>query len=79
MLNNVLQMDTITTSNKGYFADLFVMTFNHVKEGGTKLLALFFYLLFLIKSDMLIVLPQRWKCTRFIYPKVACVEAQSSK
>ena len=25
-------MDTITTSNKGYSADLFVVTFNHVKE-----------------------------------------------
>jgi len=27
-----LSMDTITTSNKGYSADLFVVTFNHVKE-----------------------------------------------
>jgi hypothetical protein len=32
VLNNVLQMDTITTSNKGYSADLLVVTFNHVKE-----------------------------------------------
>jgi hypothetical protein len=28
---------------------------------------------------MLIVLPQRWKCTCFIYPKVPYAEAQSSK
>jgi len=27
-----LSMNTITTSNKGYSADLFVVTFNHVKE-----------------------------------------------
>jgi hypothetical protein len=32
ILNNVLQMDTIKTSNKGYSAELFVVTFNHVKE-----------------------------------------------
>ena len=32
ILNNVLQMDTIRTSNKGYSAELFVVTFNHLKE-----------------------------------------------
>jgi hypothetical protein len=32
ILNNVLQMDTIRTSNKGYSAELFVVTFNHMKE-----------------------------------------------
>jgi hypothetical protein len=32
ILNNVLQMDTIRTSNKGYSVELFVVTFNHMKE-----------------------------------------------
>lgn len=32
LLNELLQMDTIRASNKGYSAEISVVTFNHVRE-----------------------------------------------